>query len=278
MFGVTVVEKKDGMLEGKRLPMYTYTGKKIIGMTKYKEGHETAIERAKKSTSERTWVKKRSKRPVGHELYANDPVSLIPKIGKTRQKELDRCGISTIYDCVNHPERMDHLTSEKELIKNAVKNGLANKNVNPGSCPDEISKIDHRKSDNPYESKYGDDWQMKIDRTPTMKLVRPVSEMIFHMARETSNALKGSKYEGKPLFYHDALSQLTEKQTIEWMEETEFEGKKLSELWLKPVLGCNDEIKLRNGKKQGIMLVVHQATPQSLCLLTRHSTRTYTKQ
>ena len=58
MLGITMIEDKNGILEGKRLPMYTYSGKKIIGMGKYNEGHETAIEKAKKSKSERTWVKK----------------------------------------------------------------------------------------------------------------------------------------------------------------------------------------------------------------------------
>ena len=49
MFGVTMLQKDHGMLKGRRLPMYTYTGNKIIGMAKYKEGHETAIDRAKKA-------------------------------------------------------------------------------------------------------------------------------------------------------------------------------------------------------------------------------------
>ena len=101
---------------------------KIIGMGKYADGHEMAIEKAKRSKSERTWVKNRTKRPEGHEYYANDSVSQIPKIGKGRENALNRCGISTIFDCVSHPERMEHLTmehltSEKELIKKIIKMG-----------------------------------------------------------------------------------------------------------------------------------------------------------
>ena len=248
MFGVTMVESENGTLEGKRLPMYTYSGKKIVGMAKYYEGHENAIARARKSKSERTWVKKLAKRPEGHEYYANDSVCMIPKIGKGRESRLNRCGISTIFDCMNHPERMEHLTSEKDTIKNAIKDGLANKRIHSGTCPDDFCKIDHRKTDNPYESKYGLNWESKINKTPTMNLVRPVSDMIQHMIRETSNALKGSKYEGKALFYHDALSQLTEKKTMEWMEKNEFEGRKISTMWIKPELGCNAEIKLSSGK------------------------------
>ena len=106
---------------------------------------------------------------------------------------------------------MEHLTSEKEVIKNAIQEFLGSKTINSGSCPESICKIDHRKANNPYASKYGMNWESKINKTPTMKLVRPVSDMIMHMISETSNALKGTKYEGKALFYHDALSQLTEK-------------------------------------------------------------------
>ena len=112
-----------------------------------------------------------------------------------------------------------------------------------------IAKIDHRLAANPYQSKYGSDWKTKIEKSPSLRLVRPVSDMIHHMAQETSNALKDTKYEGKALFYHDALSQLTEAKTIEWMEKNECEGRKLIDMWIRPVLGCNDEITLSNGKK-----------------------------
>ena len=224
-----MVETKDGSIEGKRLPLYTFSAKKIIGMGKYEEGVQNAIQKAKKSTSECTWVKKLTKRLEGHEFYENDPISHVPKIGIGRQKALDKCGISTIQDYINHPERMEHLTSEKELIVRALKNGLENKIINCGICPDEFKQIDHRKFDNPYASKYGELWREKINKTPTMKLVSPISDMIIHMIRTTTDALKNTKYEGEALFYHDALSQLTEK-TKEWMEKNFFEGKRISNM------------------------------------------------
>ena len=217
-------------------------------MAKFGEGYETAIMKAKKSKS-RTWVTKQKRRPQGHEYYHDDPVKMIPKIGNERAKALNKCGISTLLDCVTHPERMDNLTSEKETIVNAIKNVLDNNKINEGTCPNEIMTIDHRLAPNPFESKYGANWKSKIDKSPTMRLVNPISEMIRHMAQESSNALKGTKYEGKALFYHDALSQLTESKTVEWMQKNECEGRKLIDMWIRPVLGCNNEIVLSNGKK-----------------------------
>ena len=54
MPGVIMVETKNGEIEGRRLPLYMHSGKKIIGMGKYEEGIRRAKEKAKKSESKRT--------------------------------------------------------------------------------------------------------------------------------------------------------------------------------------------------------------------------------
>ena len=155
--------------------------------------------------------KKRDKQPIGHELYHDDPISQIPKIGKKREEALKKCGIHTILNYLKNPEKVHLITTGKDAIVKTIQQGLA-KGVNEGKCPVHFDKIDHRKHPNPYESKYGAEWQKKISKTRTMKLVCPVSEIVQHMAQHTSDALKGTTHEGKALFYHDALSQLTEKK------------------------------------------------------------------
>ena len=73
--------------------------------------------------------------------------------------------------------------------------------------------VDHQKADNPYLSKYeGDKWMDAISKSTTLHLVCPISDLIIHMANESSEAMKNTKVEGKALLYHDALSQLTEKR------------------------------------------------------------------
>ena len=49
MFGVAMIEREDGTIEGVRLPMHTYSGQKILGMGKWKEGLELAKSIARKS-------------------------------------------------------------------------------------------------------------------------------------------------------------------------------------------------------------------------------------
>ena len=80
-----MVEDKNGTLEGKRLPVYTYSGKRIIEMGKYNEGHETAIEKAKKSKSERTWVKRRLKQLEKHEYMPTIRFLLFLKLAKAEK-------------------------------------------------------------------------------------------------------------------------------------------------------------------------------------------------
>ena len=108
--------------------------------------------------------------------------------------------------------------------------------VNEGKCPDEYEFIDHRKSDNPYKSKYGNEWVKKISKSSTLRLVRPISDLVNHMAKESTKTMKGTKYQGKAMFYHDSLSQLTEKKTVEWMKKEKIGEKNIFDMWIKPVI------------------------------------------
>jgi hypothetical protein len=46
-----------------------------------------------------------------------------------------------------------------------------------------------------------------------------VTKMIEHIVAESALIFKGTKYEDSWVFYHDALSLMTAKETIMWMEE-----------------------------------------------------------
>ena len=79
--------------------------------------------------------------------------------------------------------------------------------------------MDHCLSDNLYLSKFGDEWEKELRKCNVLRSYVPVCDLIMHMAKVTTEAMKGTKYEGCGLFYHDALSQLTEKDTSEWMKK-----------------------------------------------------------
>ena len=49
--------------------------------------------------------------------------------------------------------------------------------------------------------------------------------------------MRGTKYEGKELFFDDALSLMTARKTVRWMKEKNIY---IYKHWVLPVLGCND--------------------------------------
>ena len=62
-----------------------------------------------------------------------------------------------------------------------------------------------------------------------------ITDLVNHMITATEKVKKGTKYEGKGLFFHDALSLMTAKETVWWMKETN-----IYKHWILPELECND--------------------------------------
>jgi hypothetical protein len=63
-----------------------------------------------------------------------------------------------------------------------------------------------------------------------------VTKMIAHIVEESAMIFQGTKYEDSCVFYHDALSLMTAKETIEWMKE-----KGYHKGWLLPVMGLHSD-------------------------------------
>ena len=83
--------------------------------------------------------------------------------------------------------------------------------------------VDHRKHDNPYVSRYGEDgWEraIAVDIRRHQKVVC-IMELVEHMYKTTKDFFKGTEYEvgGNYYFYHDALTQLSDKKTKQAMQE-----------------------------------------------------------
>lgn len=79
--------------------------------------------------------------------------------------------------------------------------------------------LDHRQHANPYESKFGQDWRTAIKTSVTLSGCICVTELIEKMVSEGAAVMKGTKHKADWVFYHNALSLLVAKDTVQWMKE-----------------------------------------------------------
>lgn len=92
--------------------------------------------------------------------------------------------------------------------------------------------IDHQKSNNPYQSKYGDLWEEQIEKSVTLSAFVCITEVIKQMVSASAEVMKGTKHESDWLFYHDALLLLVARSTVNWMKQMGH-----YERWIKPPPG-----------------------------------------
>ena len=170
----------------------------------------------------------------GDGIYDEDPVTKITGIGNSVKPVLARMGIKTVRQFARlRSSRIAKLTEKRGVTHTKVETWLQDvKSAHSGAY--QLHVIDHRRAANPYESRYGDEWQTHIRDDIRKSGSVCITDLIEHMCTETAAAYKGTKFEDSWFFYHDALSQLTCKRTREWMQE-----KDLFKRWLLPVGECN---------------------------------------
>ena len=82
---------------------------------------------------------------------------------------------------------------------------------------------------NPYESQYGPDWRIEVKNSSLLRFYCCVNDMVEHMVSETKRVFKGTTHKHSCLFNNNALSLMTEKETINWMIEKGYE-----KMWILP--------------------------------------------
>ena len=100
---------------------------------------------------------------------------------------------------------------------------------------DRPEPTNHMNAENPYESKYGNDWHKKIALVDKMNKYVCVTSLIKHIYEESKRIMEGTIHENDWYFYHDALSLMTSAESIEWMKK---EG--IYKHWLLPCNGLNE--------------------------------------
>ena len=233
-FGVTVDEiLLDGerYLDGKRLPLFDYTGTTILSPKDYDEQLQKEILRVETLKNGGQWImciRKNQK----HEIYNDDPVKILPKIGNATTQLLHMNNIYVIKDLVEMSDVMiedvqniptARIRNWRDLAINAMIGRLVEESDRP-------SKEDFRRSPNPYLSRYGEQkWKEVIKSCIHMRRYTDVRDLIDHITKVTKDA-------GKRYFYHDALSLMTCKGSIEYMRATN-----VLDMWIRPQLGLFED-------------------------------------
>ena len=113
--------------------------------------------------------------------------------------------------------------------------------------------VDHRKHDNPYLSRYGENWEEHIARSRRLKSQVKITDMVSWYMRETARAFQGTTHEDDWVIYHDALSLMTAAPCKQWMQEQGFLRR-----WILPSKDLYDRQPDLKKNTQAIQSAIHQ--------------------
>ena len=212
--------------EGRRCIPFDYSAKTILTIKDYKGKQQKEMSRVKGLTGHGGgWVQK----PPGWEagqLYYDDPVNAMQNCGKVAATKLAMHGIRTVGD-------MKSATNEviENIVNYSTPDGLLPRGRVAAftalalACSHEKRPgvIDYRKEENPYEARYGsENWEAKMKGCASMSPYICITSMIEHIIHETAATFKGTTHEDDWVFFHDALSLMTAKETVEWMRQKDY--------------------------------------------------------
>lgn len=230
-FGVSAVELNDGRIEGRRCATFDYSAKNLITITGEEKLIQEELKRVRALKTEGQWVDKRTRLPGL--LFENDSVMVLDKIAEKTAERLSNHGIKTVLDMkMITASGISAIIADKNfrVSETTLRDWQAKTDqAQQGSTPYRVRK-DHRQNDNPYLSRYGPDlWLSEIRKCTALSGYRCVTEMIDHIDTETKRVMKGTKNEGNGLWYHDALSLMTCKKSVQYMKQ-----KGIFDNWLLP--------------------------------------------
>jgi hypothetical protein len=209
---------------GLRCNPFDYSEKLLLSIKEYESRRRTEINRVKALVGTRGgWVK--DTRPEG-QVYQDDPVTILKGCAKKTEEKLKEFQIMTVGDLKNVDAAI------KQQLENTPRLPLKKLMQQASNCSEESKPEvqDYRASDNPYQARYGDEWEEKIGATCFMSAYVCVTHLVEWIVSSCKEMFKGTTHEEDWVFYHDALSQLTAKETINWMK-----AKGYYDRWIHPV-------------------------------------------
>eukprot|EP00978_Attheya_sp_CCMP212_P008683 scaffold20425_cov45-Attheya_sp.AAC.1 len=219
-----------GEIVGKRAENYDYSGRIIITIkdTNVRRGLENNRVKALEGKVLGMW--KVDPRLPG-DIFLDDSLKLLKKCGQATITKLAKHGITNIGELKSASQaKLLEITNAETRLSFPALNTL---HQEAQGCKDEPKPdiIDYCKADNPYLAKYGENlWEEMIDGCQFMSSYVCVTKMIEHTIDASAAMFKGTKHEDDWYFYHDALSLMTAKDTIEWMKQKDYYKR-----WILPV-------------------------------------------
>jgi len=201
---------------GKRCFPYDYTSKVMISMDDYKRLMKVEYNRVRSlKGSNGYWLE--SFRDPNILYYQNDPVNKLKGVGKKTAERLECIGMKTVGDLksLKSPTDINELP-QKMSVAQLTKFWTEAKQAVDKDAP---VGIDHRLSSNPYESKFGAEWEKHLKASATFSHSAYICDYIDHMMTESEKIMKGTIHENTWMVYHDALALMTSKSTKDWMAE-----------------------------------------------------------
>ena len=112
----------------------------------------------------------------------------------------------------------------KAEIERVRQMGLENrkKREDPDKRSNKGVWLDHCDDDNPYESRFGDDW---TDHLPTSFKLTSIQGLVDHVIQEGNRLFADTRWKDSWKIYHDALPQWWERKTQEYIEERGFKDR-----------------------------------------------------
>jgi hypothetical protein len=228
-FGCAVVTRKDDPTNkriGRRCEPFDYSEKTLLSIKEFGARQKTEISRVKSLSSGGEWVF--DPRPKGR-IYQYDSVTVLKGCAKTTQAKLKEFKIT-----VGDLKTLN--TSIKEQLEQVPRMPLEKLIAQASTCSEEFApkRTDYRTKANPYEARYGDEWERKIEQTCFMTQYTCVTHLVEWIVSSSKKMFEGTTHEDDWVFYHDALCQLTAKETINWLKE-----KGWYDRWIHPINGLH---------------------------------------
>lgn len=237
-FGCAMV-RQDEQLDGKRLPLFDYSGQNIVSITQWLDDEKQEMARVRALAGDGApWIT--GKRQKG-ELYLLDSVKHVLGVGEVAKAKLNTAGIATV-------QQLQGIATDAAIEgigAAAVARYKANSmHAKAGAFP--ASRIkNHKLSANPYLSLYGQAWKDKIAGSVAMNKSVCITKLVTHIITHSIATYRGTKHEFTWMFIHDALPLLASAECREWMSQQIIQGptrtqtRTYLDCWVRPQAGLN---------------------------------------